>query len=147
MFGLSEGETLMGLIPEDIIAQVLDRSNIVEIISEHLSLKKSGRNFKACCPFHHEKTPSFVVNQDKQIFHCFGCGVGGNVISFVMQQDRIDFPSALRILAQRAGITVPQTREEESSKTKTSTTSTTTTTTSSHTSTSSWSLPHWSCSI
>ncbi|MDD3375651.1 MAG: DNA primase [Candidatus Omnitrophica bacterium] len=108
----------MGLIPDEIISQVLDRCDIVETISEYLSLKKAGRNFKACCPFHHEKTPSFVVNRDKQIFHCFGCGAGGNVISFVMQHDRIDFPTALRQLAQRAGIIIPETHSEAGSKTK-----------------------------
>ena len=65
----------MSFIPEDIIAQVLDRSDIVEVVSAYVPLKKAGRNFKANCPFHNEKTPSFVVNPDKRIFHCFGCGV------------------------------------------------------------------------
>jgi len=106
----------MGLIPEETITQVLDRCDIVEVISEYVALKKMGRNFKACCPFHHEKTPSFVVNQDKQIYHCFGCGVGGNVISFVMNHDHMDFPSALRHLAQKAGISVPETSHESSGK-------------------------------
>ena len=108
----------MGLIPDEIISQVLDRCDIAEMISEYLLLKKAGRNFKACCPFHHEKTPSFVVNRDKQIFHCFGCGVGGNVISFVMQHDHIDFPMAVRHLAQRAGILIPETHSESGNKTK-----------------------------
>lgn len=105
----------MGLIPEETIAQVLDRCDIVEVVSEYLALKKMGRNFKACCPFHHEKTPSFVVNRDKQIYHCFGCGVGGNVISFVMNHDHMDFPSALRHLAQKAGVAVPEASGEVSS--------------------------------
>ena len=70
----------MGFIPEEIIAQVLERSGIVETISSYIPLKRAGRNFKANCPFHNERTPSFVVNPEKQIFHCFGCGVGGNVI-------------------------------------------------------------------
>lgn len=104
----------MGLIPEETIAQVIDRCDIVEVISEYVALKKTGRNFKACCPFHNEKTPSFVVNRDKQIFHCFGCGVGGNVISFVMSHDHLDFPSAARYLAQKAGISIPEAREESS---------------------------------
>lgn len=70
----SGGVVGMGFIPQDIISQVLDRANIVEVISGYIPLKQAGRNFKAPCPFHHEKTPSFVVNPDKQIFHCFGCG-------------------------------------------------------------------------
>ncbi|MDP8265436.1 MAG: DNA primase [Candidatus Aceula meridiana] len=108
----------MGLIPEDVIAQVLDRSDITEVVSEYLPLKKAGRNFKACCPFHHEKTPSFVVNRDKQIFHCFGCGAGGNVVSFVMQHEHMDFPTALKVLAQKAGIEVPDASDERTQKTK-----------------------------
>ncbi len=98
----------MGLIPEEIIAQVLDRCDIVEAVSSYIPLKRAGRNFKTNCPFHHEKTPSFVVNPDKQIFHCFGCHVGGNVITFVMQQEKIDFPEAVRMLADKAGIVIPQ---------------------------------------
>ncbi|MDP8212518.1 MAG: DNA primase [Candidatus Zapsychrus exili] len=98
----------MGLIPEDIVARVIDRSDIVEVISAYVPLKRAGRNFKTNCPFHNEKTPSFVVNPDKQIFHCFGCGVGGNSVSFVMQQERIDFPEAIRILAKKVGISVPE---------------------------------------
>ena len=97
----------MGFIAEEIIAQVLERSGIVETISGYIPLKRAGRNFKANCPFHNERTPSFVVNPDKQIFHCFGCGVGGNVISFVMQQERLEFPEAVRLLAQKAGIAIP----------------------------------------
>jgi len=98
----------MGYVPEEIIAQVLDRSDIVAVISSYLALKPAGRNFKGLCPFHHEKTPSFMVNPDKQIFHCFGCGAGGNVISFVMQQERMEFPEALRFLAAKAGVEVPE---------------------------------------
>jgi len=108
----------MGLIPEDVISQVIERCDISEIVSEYLPLKKAGRNFKACCPFHHEKTPSFVVNRDKQIFHCFGCGVGGNVVSFVMQHEHMDFPTALRVLAQKVGIDVPEASDERTQKTK-----------------------------
>ncbi len=97
----------MGLIPQEIISQILDRANIVEIISGYIPLKQVGRNFKAPCPFHHEKTPSFVVNADKQIFHCFGCGVGGNVVSFVMKQERMEFPEALKFLAEKTGVEIP----------------------------------------
>ncbi|MFH1360332.1 MAG: DNA primase [Candidatus Omnitrophota bacterium] len=97
----------MGLISEEIIAQVLDRSDIAETVGSYIPLKRAGRNFKACCPFHNEKTPSFVVNVQKQIFHCFGCGVGGNVVTFVMKQERIEFPEALRLLARKVNIEIP----------------------------------------
>ncbi|MCK5260333.1 MAG: DNA primase, partial [Candidatus Omnitrophica bacterium] len=99
----------MGLIPDEIIAQVIDHSDIVEVISAYVPLKKAGRNFKGPCPFHHEKTPSFIVNPAKQIFHCFGCHVGGNVIGFVMKQDRLEFPEAVRLLAKKVNIVVPET--------------------------------------
>jgi DNA primase len=98
----------MGLIPSDVINQVIERSDIVEIIGNYTALKKAGRNFKALCPFHNEKTPSFVVNPDKQIFHCFGCGVGGNAVGFIMRQELMEFPEALRFLANKAGVSVPE---------------------------------------
>ena len=97
----------MGMIPQNIIDQILDRLDIVEIVGEHVQLKKAGRNFKACCPFHNEKTPSFVVSPDKQIYHCFGCGAGGNLINFVMKLENLEFPEAVRELASRAGVAVP----------------------------------------
>ncbi len=99
----------MGLIPQEIISQILDRANIADVIGGYIPLKQAGRNFKAPCPFHHEKTPSFVVNPDKQIFHCFGCGVGGNVVTFVMKQERMEFPEALKFLAEKMGIEIPAT--------------------------------------
>ena len=98
----------MGLIPNDVINQVIERSDIVEIIGNYTALKKAGRNFKALCPFHNEKTPSFVVNPDKQIFHCFGCGAGGNVVGFLMRQELMEFPEAVRFLANKAGVVVPE---------------------------------------
>ena len=97
----------MGLIPNEVVAQVLDRCDIVEVIARYIPLKNIGRNYKALCPFHHEKTSSFIVSADKQIFHCFGCGVGGNVITFMMKQERLEFPEAVRLLAERAGIEIP----------------------------------------
>lgn len=100
----------MGLIPEDVIAQIIDRTDIVTMVGGYIPLKKTGRNFKGACPFHNEKTPSFIVNPDKQIFHCFGCGAGGNVIRFVMMQEHLDFPQALRMLADKAGISLPENR-------------------------------------
>ncbi|MBN2452827.1 MAG: DNA primase [Candidatus Omnitrophica bacterium] len=95
-------------IPDSVIEQVQSRSDIVEVISRYVPLKKVGRNFKAPCPFHHEKTPSFIVSPDKQIYHCFGCGAGGNVFSFLMKQENIQFPEAVEMLAENAGITLPR---------------------------------------
>ena len=98
----------MGRIPDEIIAQILERTDIVQTISAYIPLKKAGRNYKALCPFHTEKSPSFVVNPDKQIYHCFGCAEGGNAINFVMKQDRLEFPAAVRKMADRAGISIPE---------------------------------------
>lgn len=83
---------------------VKSRTNIVDVVSEYIKLTKSGSNFKACCPFHQEKTPSFNVNEDKQIYHCFGCNQGGDVFSFVMEMESIGFREALEILAEKAGV-------------------------------------------
>jgi len=101
----------MGLIPNDVINQVIERTDIVDIIGNYTALKKAGRNFKALCPFHNEKTPSFVVNPDKQIFHCFGCGVGGNAVGFLMRQEHLEFPEAVRFLANKAGVVIPEDRD------------------------------------
>lgn len=98
----------MAGIPEHIIDQIQDRVDIVEVIGSFIPLKKAGRNYKTNCPFHHEKTASFMVSQDKQIFHCFGCGCGGNVFNFLMKYERLEFPEAVRILAQKAGVVIPQ---------------------------------------
>ena len=98
----------MGFIPEEFVTQVIDRTDIVEIVSSYVSLKRAGRNFKALSPFKSEKTPSFVVSPEKQIFRCFSTGVGGNVASFVMQMECVGFPEAIKILADRAGLTVPE---------------------------------------
>ncbi len=98
----------MGRIPQEIIDQILDRLDIVEVVSEYIQLKKAGRNFKANCPFHNEKTPSFIVSAEKQIYHCFGCHAGGNVIGFVMQYEKMEFPEAVKMLAERAGVELPK---------------------------------------
>jgi DNA primase len=103
-------------IPEDIIEKVRDSADIVEVVSDHLPLKQSGRNFKALCPFHPEKTASFMVSPDKQIYHCFGCGAGGNVFNFLMQIENITFPEAVRALGERYGIKVPTTTTRISSE-------------------------------
>lgn len=97
----------MPLIPEAVIDDVLSRADIAELVGRYLPLRRAGRHFKALCPFHKEKTPSFMVNQEKQIFHCFGCGVGGNVFSFLMQHDRLTFPEAVRQLADHVGVRIP----------------------------------------
>jgi DNA primase len=104
-------------IPEDIVERVRETADIVDIVRDHLPLKQAGRNFKALCPFHAEKTPSFMVSPEKQIYHCFGCGAGGNVFNFLMQIESISFPEAVRTLAKRYGITVPKTISTKSSET------------------------------
>jgi len=93
-------------IPEEKISEILNTSDIVDIVSESVILKKSGRNFFGLCPFHSEKTPSFSVNADKQIFHCFGCSAGGNALSFVMKYHGISFPEAVRMLARKYNIVI-----------------------------------------
>lgn len=95
------------MIPDSVINDIQDRLNIVDVISQHVPLKKAGKNFKGLCPFHDEKTPSFSVSPDKQIFHCFGCGVSGSVFTFLMKRKQMDFPDAVRELASRVGVTVP----------------------------------------
>jgi DNA primase len=105
-----QGAIVADHIPQEVIEEVRRRSDIVEVISEYLSLKGSGGNYKALCPFHSEKTPSFTVTRQKQIFHCFGCGVGGNVFHFLMQYEHMSFPDAVMSLAQRYGVALPKPR-------------------------------------
>lgn len=88
--------------------KVREAADIVEVISDYVTLRQTGRSFKALCPFHSEKTPSFVVSREKQIYHCFGCGAGGNAINFLMQHESVTFPEAVRSLAKRYGIAVPK---------------------------------------
>lgn len=89
------------------------RNDIVEIVSQYVQLKKSGANYFGLCPFHNEKTGSFSVSPDKQIFHCFGCGAGGGVITFIMKAEGLTFPDAVRYLAERAGMQIPEQGEAE----------------------------------
>ncbi len=96
----------MGLISEETIQSVTVASDIVDLIGSYFPLKRAGTSFRAVCPFHQEKTPSFHVNPARQSFHCFGCGAGGGVLRFVMDYEHVDFPSAVRRLAQRAGIPI-----------------------------------------
>ncbi|MGH7830300.1 MAG: DNA primase, partial [Candidatus Binatia bacterium] len=94
------------MITEEKLAEIRERASIVEVISDHLTLKKTGRNHLGLCPFHAEKTPSFTVNEEKGIFHCFGCNVGGNVFNFLMQYEHLTFPEAVERVAKRYGIAV-----------------------------------------
>ena len=96
------------MIPNSIIEDIRYRCDIEDVISSYISLKRAGSNLKGLCPFHSEKTPSFVVYKDTQSFYCFGCGAGGDVISFIMRQENLDYVSAVEFLAKRAGITLPE---------------------------------------
>src|SRR5438128_6658778 len=104
-------QCVMGTIPSNTIEQIAAANDIVEVIGSYFPVKRAGANFKALCPFHQEKTPSFHVSPQRQTFHCFGCGVGGSVFRFVMEYEHIDFPLAVRKLAARAGILVTEERE------------------------------------
>ncbi|MDD4238136.1 MAG: DNA primase [Desulfotomaculaceae bacterium] len=97
----------MGLIPEDIVEAVRQRSDIVEVVSRYVQLKKKGKNHTGSCPFHSERTPSFTVTPEKQIFYCFGCGTGGDVFKFLMLKDNLSFQEAVAVLAQQVGVTIP----------------------------------------
>jgi DNA primase len=99
---------MAGRIPQAFIDEIVARSDIVEVIGARVPLKKSGREFKACCPFHNEKSPSFWVSPDKQFYHCFGCGAHGTVIGFLMQYEKMEFVDAVADLAQRAGLEMPR---------------------------------------
>jgi len=103
----------VGTIPSQTIEQVAAANDVVEVISAYFPLKRAGSNFKALCPFHQEKTPSFTVSPQRQMFHCFGCGAGGTVFRFVMDYEHVDFPSAVRKLAARVGIPVVEERSSE----------------------------------
>ena len=96
-------------IPEKFIQDLVDRSDIVDVVSGYVRLsKRSGANMFGLCPFHSEKTPSFSVSPDKQIYHCFGCGKGGGVISFIMEIENLSYPEAIAFLAKRAGMQMPE---------------------------------------
>ena len=99
---------MAGRIPRDFIDDLIARSDIVDIIDARVKLKKAGKNHQACCPFHNEKSPSFSVSQEKQFYYCFGCGAKGNVISFLMEFDRLEFPEAVEELAKTYGVDVPR---------------------------------------
>ena len=99
---------MKGSIPRSFIDDLVARTDIVELINSRVKLKKAGRDYQACCPFHHEKSPSFTVSQSKQFYHCFGCGAHGNAISFLMEYDKLEFPEAIEELAALHGLEVPR---------------------------------------
>ena len=100
---------MRGRIPGEFIDELLARLDVVEVIDRRVPLKKAGKDFKACCPFHNEKTPSFTVSRPKQFYHCFGCGVSGTAITFLMEFEHLSFPEAVEELAGEAGLEVPNT--------------------------------------
>ena len=102
---------MSGRIPQHFIDELIARADIVELIGSRVPLKKQGKEFKACCPFHGEKTPSFTVVPDKQFYHCFGCGAHGTALGFLMDHDHLSFVEAVEDLAARVGLEVP--REEQ----------------------------------
>ena len=97
-----------GRIPQAFLDDLLDRVDIVEVIDRRVKLKKSGKNYSARCPFHEERSPSFSVNPEKQFYYCFGCGAGGNALTFLMEYDNLEFPQAVDNLASSAGMEVPR---------------------------------------
>src|SRR5947208_8428282 len=103
-------------VSDNQIEQIREATNIVDLVGEHVRLRKRGRNFTGLCPFHNEKTPSFIVLEDKGIFKCFGCGKGGDAFSFVMQMEGLTFPEAIKRLAKRANIEIESVESEEEQK-------------------------------
>lgn len=99
---------MAGRIPDDTLQAIRERVSIVEVVSGYVTLKKAGRNYLGLCPFHSEKTPSFTVSEERGLFHCFGCGAGGSVFTFIMRADRVEFREAVEVLARRAGIQLPK---------------------------------------
>jgi DNA primase len=98
----------MSIIPDDKVQEVRERAAILDVVADYVSLRKSGANYQGICPFHGEKTPSFNVNPARAIFHCFGCGVGGNVFSFIMKMEGLSFPEAVKFLAKRVGVEIEE---------------------------------------
>ena len=101
---------------DDIIDEIRANNDIVDVISQYVILKRSGRNFFGLCPFHREKSPSFSVSPDKQIFHCFGCGAGGDVFGFIRKIENIEFKEAIELLAERSNINLPTSNNKDDNK-------------------------------
>ena len=102
--------------PQSFLDELVARSDIVDVVGSYVALTKKGANYFGLCPFHNEKTGSFSVSPDKQIYHCFGCKKGGGVISFIMEEENLSFPDAVRFLAKRANLPVPEEEQGESSR-------------------------------
>ncbi len=108
------GDNMTNFISDDTIEKIKDSSEIVEIISDYVQLKRSGANYVGLCPFHNEKTPSFTVSPTRQFFHCFGCGEGGDSISFIMKKENLDFIEAIKFLGgNKYGIEIGETQLED----------------------------------
>ena len=106
------------MITQNTISKILDQADIVDVINEFVPLKKRGANYLGCCPFHDEKTPSFTVSQQKGIYKCFGCGASGNAVKFVMEYNQMNYPEALRFLADKYRIEVEETEQTAQEKKK-----------------------------
>ena len=100
----------------EVIDEVISRNDIVDVISGYVKLKKNGSSYTGLCPFHNEKSPSFSVSGQRQLYHCFGCGVGGNVITFIMEYENMTFLEAVKMLGDRAGVALPETSVSEQDK-------------------------------
>src|ERR1700710_2427467 len=98
----------MGLFPQQFIDDLRLQANILQVVQEYVPLKRAGTSYKGNCPFHNEKTPSFTVNPEKGFFHCFGCGVGGDVFKFLELHEKVGFQDAVRMLAQKVGVALPE---------------------------------------
>src|SRR6185436_11759069 len=103
----------MALFPQQFIDDLRLQANIVQVVQEYVPLKRAGSTYKGLCPFHSEKTPSFHVNPDKGYFHCFGCGAGGNVFKFLELHEKVSFPEAVKMLAQKFGVALPERTEHD----------------------------------
>ncbi|MCD8530314.1 MAG: CHC2 zinc finger domain-containing protein [Saccharospirillaceae bacterium] len=99
---------MAGRIPQSFIDDLLARVDVIDVVDSRVKLKKTGKNYSACCPFHNEKSPSFTVSPDKQFYYCFGCGASGTALKFVMEFDGLSFPDAVEKLATQAGMEVPK---------------------------------------
>lgn len=103
---------------EDLVEEVRMKNDIVDMVSGYVKLKKQGSNYMGLCPFHNEKSPSFSVSRQKQMYYCFGCGVGGNVFTFAMEYENLTFPEAVEFLAERAGVELPKIEYSKEAKEK-----------------------------
>ena len=110
------GRTGVMYYPDELVEEIRAKNDIVDVISGYVRLKKQGSNYFGLCPFHNEKSPSFSVSQNKQMYHCFGCGAGGNVFTFIMEDENFTFPEAIKYLAQKAGISLPEIEYDEAAR-------------------------------